>query len=320
MECDVLGIQEAMVSGAGLDSDLKYYLDKSLDRSDLSYQLYSSAGIVQSLSLGIQDLDFPPAVARIFSYIISTQLFLLKVPLISYVVASAPRALETMRERIGTLTGIDIWSAYYVTLAPYFGISTLVKPTYRSSASEELVLMPPGMGLGIRKHLGTTQRVLVRDGETDAPLFWFVNVHYIADTNDEGVRIRSLEAQRVVEWMKSVENVTNGRVVIVGDHNTLMQNEGLFEVMRSGGYKSALLEANGEEPNSTWPTGIQAVYKDVDGAELHPKGVCLDYIWIKGMAVKLAGVAGDKHKEGDETLFASDHIAIWADLVLDVKE
>ena len=57
-------------------------------------------------------------------------------------------------------------------------------------------------------------------------------------------------------------------------------------------------------------------YMDMDGADLHPQGVCLDFIWVKGdgAEVRSAGVAGDVPSQHDATLYPSDHIAVWADI------
>jgi hypothetical protein len=60
---------------------------------------------------------------------------------------------------------------------------------------------------------------------------------------------------------------------------------------------------------------------DMDGADLHPQGVCLDFIWVKGdgAEVRSAGVAGDVPSQHDATLYPSDHIAVWADIKFGVK-
>jgi hypothetical protein len=288
---DLLGIQESMVSGSGLDTSLQRALTEALgwEHTGKQWALFSDAGIVQSLKLGVEDTDFPPIVAKIFSCIISVQMFMLRIPVVSFFVASAPLFLETLREFVGnrcvrrqrdgrggawggvlsfalfSLTfarvrsvDFDIWEFYYVTLGPFFGLSTLVHPRLAASRPESLVLMPPGIGMGVRKHLGSVYRVLITPSDPNCPPFWFVNIHYTHFTNPEGVQIRTAETERVLGWMKDVEGMTDGRVIIAGDHNTLMPVEPLFERMQEAGYFSAHLEGTGAEPKSTWPSGIKA--------------------------------------------------------------
>jgi hypothetical protein len=80
--------------------------------------------------------------------------------------------------------------------------------------------------------------------------------------------------------------------------------------MRAAGFRSACSEANGREPEVTWPSGIQAETMDTDG---DPN--CLDYIWLQGEAkAKSATVMANEPAEDDPTLYPSDHFALLAEV------
>ena len=142
--------------------------------------------------------------------------------------------------------------------------------------------------------------------------FWVVNIHLTHHATPKGITLRKKELERVLDWMEDDHGID--RVIIMGDHNTLMKNELLISMYEKSGFKSAFLVANGKEPTSTWPSGIQAPFMDLDGAEINPSGVCLDFIFVKGFSVKSAKLVGDKPHKGDKTLYPSDHIGIFAEL------
>ena len=245
--------------------------------------------------------------------------FALRIPFLGRLVGMAPLAFETFRERVGKLTGLDIFNLYYVTLGAFFGISTLVDTSkYKVGRFAKLVLQPKG----VRKHLGTATRVLIRSRETGRALFWFVNIHYVHFTNDEGKRMRVEECKRVIKWMDGCVGETD-RCIVVGDHNTLMKNEGIYKAMKASGYESAHKQVHGKEPLSTWPTGLQSIYMDKDGFDLpavkNGVGICLDFIFFRGKGLKVtgAGVVGNKPSPGDTTLYPSDHAAVWADVMVE---
>jgi len=63
---------------------------------------------------------------------------------------------------------------------------------------------------------------------------------------------------------------------------------------------------HGKEWKKTFPSGIIAPYMDKDPP------MTLDYIFIKGKSLKplTLVIDGDKAKEGDDTIYASDHLAL----------
>lgn len=314
---DVLACQEMMVNGGGMDT----YISTSLTTSSTPYTPYSDPSIITSLfTFGSSHTEYGYVVATVFVGVLRVLHLILSLPIVRVVVGAMPLYLEATREYLGSKTGVDILDLYYVTLGAFFGISTIVNEgRFQACGWETLVLQPDENVVGgVRKHLGTVSRVCMREG--GRKLFWVVNIHYTHFATEDGRRMREQECRRVVEWMKGVEDETEGRVVVLGDHNTLMKKEGIFGIMKKEGYKSAHKEANGREPRCTWPSGLKAIYMDKDGMDLPQvkAGICLDYIWVKGEGVEVvrAGVKGDECMKGDKTLYPSDHVGVWADVIV----
>lgn len=100
-------------------------------------------------------------------------------------------------------------------------------------------------------------------------------------------------------------------LVVMGDFNA-EPVEPAYARMTAAGFRSAFLEANGTEPEVTWPSGLQAPGMDTDGDP-----GCLDYIWIRGaVAVESVRLAFDRPAVGDPTLYPSDHLGISARLTI----
>ena len=71
-----------------------------------------------------------------------------------------------------------------------------------------------------------------------------------------------------------------------------------------------IAEANGAEPEVTWPSGLQAPAMDTDG-----EPGCLDYVWLTGaVRVRSARLCFDRPAVDDPTLYPSDHRGILAEL------
>lgn len=101
--------------------------------------------------------------------------------------------------------------------------------------------------------------------------------------------------------------------IVVGDFNA-EPDEPASERMRANGFRSAFAEANGADPDVTWPSGIQAPGIDTDGDP-----GCLDYVWLRGAAEAVsARLVFDRAAAGDPTLYPSDHFGIAA--VVDVGD
>ncbi len=97
--------------------------------------------------------------------------------------------------------------------------------------------------------------------------------------------------------------------VVVGDFNA-EPGEPAAGRMRDAGFRSAFDEANGSDPDVTWPSGLQAPAMDTEG----PPG-CLDYIWLRrDIRVAASRLVFDRPAVGDPTLYPSDHLGIVAEL------
>jgi endonuclease/exonuclease/phosphatase family metal-dependent hydrolase len=73
-------------------------------------------------------------------------------------------------------------------------------------------------------------------------------------------------------------------------------------------FRSAYAEANGPEPDVTWPSGLQGPAIDDDGDP-----GCLDYIWVRGaVRVVSARLVFDRPAVDDPGLYPSDHFGVAA--------
>jgi len=115
--------------------------------------------------------------------------------------------------------------------------------------------------------------------------------------------IRAEQAIQLTEWLRPDADP----LVVVGDFNA-EPVEPAYRVMVDAGFRSASVEANGAEPEATWPSGIEAPGRDTDG-----EPGCLDYIWVRGpIIVDEASLAFDRPAVDDPTLYPSDHLGLRA--------
>jgi endonuclease/exonuclease/phosphatase family metal-dependent hydrolase len=129
----------------------------------------------------------------------------------------------------------------------------------------------------------------------------FVVTHLHHLVPDESAREE--QAQALAAWLADAE----GPLVVVGDFNA-EPSEPAYAVMGEAGFRSAHAEANGAEPASTWPSGIQAPGMDTDG-----EPGCLDYVWVRGpITVAECSLAFDRPAVDDPTLYPSDHFGLKA--------
>jgi endonuclease/exonuclease/phosphatase family metal-dependent hydrolase len=128
--------------------------------------------------------------------------------------------------------------------------------------------------------------------------------HVVADA-----AIRAQQAEALIAWLATAPE--HEAMVVAGDFNA-EPAEPAYARMIDGGFRSASVEANGEEPAVTWPSGIQAPGMDVDGDP-----ACLDYLWVRGaVAVESARLCFDRPAVADPTLYPSDHVGVAARLVV----
>jgi len=131
------------------------------------------------------------------------------------------------------------------------------------------------------------------------------HLHHVPD--DEA--IRDDQARQLLEWLDAAP--TTDAQVVVGDFNAEPEEPAIGRI-RDAGFRSSYAEANGADPDVTWPSGLQAPGMDTDGDP-----GCLDYIWIRGAArAASARLAWDRPAIGDPTLYPSDHIGLIAELAI----
>jgi endonuclease/exonuclease/phosphatase family metal-dependent hydrolase len=118
---------------------------------------------------------------------------------------------------------------------------------------------------------------------------------------------RDEQAEQLVAWLAQGPTV-DGQIVM-GDFNA-KPHEPAYARMTGAGYRSAFLEANGHEPEVTWPSGLEAPARDADG-----EPGCLDYVWIRGrITADACRLAFDRPAVGDPGLYPSDHLGLAARL------
>lgn len=175
---------------------------------------------------------------------------------------------------------------------PEYGNAVLTRDTLRLAGEPE------------RLDLGRNRSALwvpleLADG---TPLAFVVtHLHHVVE--DEAARDE--QAAALLGWLAA--HPSPGDMVVVGDFNA-EPSEPTYGRMRDAGFRSAFLEANGREPDVTWPSGIQAPGMDTDGDP-----GCLDYIWLRGrISAVSCRLAFDRPAVGDPTLYPSDHLGLSA--------
>ncbi len=117
--------------------------------------------------------------------------------------------------------------------------------------------------------------------------------------------IRLEQAAALVAWLDAAPAAT--AQVAMGDFNA-DPTEPAYARMVAAGFRSAFAEANGAEPDVTWPSGLQAPAMDTDG---DPS--CLDYIWLRGAARAVnSRLWADRPAIDDPGLYPSDHLGVVA--------
>jgi endonuclease/exonuclease/phosphatase family metal-dependent hydrolase len=144
--------------------------------------------------------------------------------------------------------------------------------------------------------------LITLDGGTSV-LVAVTHLHHVPADEAE----RDDQARRLLEWLAVGPEADAS--VVVGDFNAEPE-EPAANRMRAAGFRSAYAEANGGDPDVTWPSGLQAPAMDTDGDP-----GCLDYVWIRGtVRAAAARLAFDRPAVGDPTLYPSDHIGIVSGL------
>ncbi len=153
-------------------------------------------------------------------------------------------------------------------------------------------------GLDYLLHDGVAQRLRLRLGE--GTTLDFYNTHLYFPPSATEVRLQ--QANRLLAWADTWGGAT--ATVVVGDFNAYPE-EPTIALMKSR-FASAYEEAQGREPEKTWPTPVNTW-------DPSPPG-CLDYVFVAGARVLDAALAFDAPDASDASLFPSDHLGVMAKL------
>jgi len=176
---------------------------------------------------------------------------------------------------------------------PEYGNSMLVREPLEATGIERVDL-----GLDRAAHRVT---VVLPGGATVQ--FAVTHLHHLVD----GAPERDRQSADLLGWLEAAPAADV--MVVVGDFNA-SPAEPAYARMVEAGFRSAFREANGHEPEVTWPSGLRAPATDTDG-----QPGCLDYIWVRGRAkVQSATLAFDRPSVDDPTLYPSDHLGLAAGL------
>jgi endonuclease/exonuclease/phosphatase family metal-dependent hydrolase len=176
---------------------------------------------------------------------------------------------------------------------PEYGNSLLVREPLRATDDERLGLDEGRSALRVRLRLPGGATLLA--GVT--------HFHHVP----AGEAIRDTQAAGLVAWLDAAPS--SEAQVVVGDFNA-QPSEPAYARMVAAGFRSASVEANGAEPDITWPSGLQAPAMATDG-----RPGCIDYVWVRGsVAVESASLTFDRPAADDPTLYPSDHVGIQARL------
>ncbi len=135
-----------------------------------------------------------------------------------------------------------------------------------------------------------------------------VNTHLHYLTPDHAIRERQVE--HLIDWVATLDQAD--ATIITGDFNSL-PGSGVYRRMQAAGYRSAYAEANGQEPDGTWPSGLVGAATSVPD----PQPGCLDYIWLGGpLVTRSARLCFDRPAVHDPGLYPSDHRGVLAELEL----
>ena len=131
------------------------------------------------------------------------------------------------------------------------------------------------------------------------------HLHHVTADETE----RAEQAKLLIDWLTGAPAADG--IIVVGDFNA-EPDEPTYALMQDAGFRSAYREANGSEPDVTWPSGLLAPAMDTDG----PPG-CLDYIWLRGsIVVDSCRLVFDRPAVGDPGLYPSDHLGLSARLTV----
>jgi endonuclease/exonuclease/phosphatase family metal-dependent hydrolase len=176
---------------------------------------------------------------------------------------------------------------------PEYGNSLLVRQPLRAEADARV-------DLGLQR---SAHRVRIGLSGGAAVVAAVCHLHHTPQAHTE----RDEQARTLLAWLD--DGPPADATILAGDFNA-GPDEPACARIEAAGFRSAHRDANGSEPERTWPSGLIAPAMDTEG---NPN--CLDYIWVRG-AVRVVDcrLAFDRPDATDPTLFPSDHFGLAAHL------
>lgn len=159
------------------------------------------------------------------------------------------------------------------------------------------LLSHDAVNLGYQGRVALRANVALPTGHT----LDFVSTHFHSGAHARQARLEQMMS--LVGWLQET-----GRAplqVMAGDFNETPDGPAIGYARQ--GYHSAYAIVHGRDPLATFPT---ALVERPDGW-----AGCLDYIFTsKGLTVHDAHLCCNRHAIGDDTLYASDHVGLFARL------
>jgi endonuclease/exonuclease/phosphatase family metal-dependent hydrolase len=178
---------------------------------------------------------------------------------------------------------------------PEYGNSLLVRQPLQATDAERV-------DLGATRSAHRVQIVLPGGARL---VFVVTHLHHVPA--DEAVRVAQVDL--LLAWLGGPPEPD--ALIVAGDFNA-EPDEPAYERMIAAGFASATVQANGEEPAVTWPSGLIAPGMDTDGDP-----GCMDYLWLRGaVRAEDARLVFDRPAVGDPTLYPSDHVGVAAHVVI----
>lgn len=139
---------------------------------------------------------------------------------------------------------------------------------------------------------------------------WVLNTHLHNGVKEKDFNERLCQIKHSYEWLIKSENYKEtDKIIFMGDFNSIPGDKS-YNFMLQNGFKSCYYDVHKNEPTKTFPSGLIAPTMDKD------EEGCIDFIWIRGdIKVTDSGLSCNLPLQSDNTIYPSDHFAVWADIV-----
>lgn len=190
---------------------------------------------------------------------------------------------------------------------PEYTVHHMVNPRDRVTL-EALAIMTR---LPVRAHEGLDYLIRNRVAhrlrvEADGAPIDFYNTHFHHVQDPEGHEMRLAQSRKLIEWMDG--HGWESPKVLVGDFNSLPSGPPILLIEET--MRSTHEAVHGSEPHHTL-TPMATMLKGHEP----PSGIVVDYVFVSGEVRPLeAGVCFDRQHPDDPSLYASDHLGVFASI------